>query len=303
MRQIEFVISSFIILSSILSCKEPTFTNKQDNGQQVDMSGQSAFDNLNADLSSLNIKFGTVETRSVSWQKISTIAGSDAVGAVLFGLITSSWWGALGGAVASSFSSAASGNQLDSLLGVTSSTPPSHGGNNNVNVQIGISDFVGYDDNGNVLYYDHEDLEEDLPEVLDMEEEIQANLGMLHNEVLIYLIHEYKDSLLTFSNSEIMNKATECIGSWYNLDSSEIPFFAFSDESLLDTMVNDCVIDGADEYYFDLLSEKYSAHTGVLSVIETILTSGLEVAICSNGLWIEINPEEIEEDDEDGNED
>lgn len=280
--------------------------------------------NLNEEFLRLNCQFGIAETKSRdwSWPRFWTITGSDVVGAIVFGLI-SDWWGALGGGVLSSISSYKYGKLIDHQLG-NGPQSPSTGPNSNSFFET--TSFVGFDDNGHELSYDWESLgmiEED-EEYICVEDEIRDHLGALHNEVIITLCQQYGDSLATFSNYAIIDMSMELVASWYGLDSSEIPYLDL-DEDLFGA----CILESEED--FESLTEDFPEYSGYFPIVEnyivgisqletteqilaykaqatsliqnstlsssakSTLISGLDVMICSNGLWI-LDDEMIEED-------
>lgn len=286
--------------------------------------------NLNEGFLRLNRQFGIEQTRSRdwSWPRFWAITGSDVVGAVVFGLVTD-WWGALGGGVYSSISSYKIGKLIDQQLG---NGPHSPSTGSNPNSFFETTSFVGFDDNGLELSYDLESLgmiEED-EEYICVEDEIRDHLGTLHNEVIITLCQQYGDSLATFSNFAIVDMSMELVASWYGLDSSEIPYLDLDDD-----LFGACVLEGEED--FDSLSVDFPEYSGYFPIVEnyivgvsqletteqilayraqatsliqsstlsssakSTLISGLDVMICSNGLWI-LDYELMEEDagEEDG---
>lgn len=286
---------------------------------------QDEMQRLMEEFSALNVKFGITETRSgdSTWPKICSITGSDAVGAIIGGLLCGGW-GALGFGVSSSIGSYIVGKSLDHNLGGAQPSPST-----NMNLFFHTTSFVGYDENGIELNYDEASMEED-EEYVCIEDEIIDNLGTLHNRVAIALCQQYGDSLAVISKIEIMDRAQELVASWYGLDYSEIPHFALDDD-----MLDACVLE--DEADFESLITNLPEYAGYLGIVEnyivaipqletteeildyrtqainliqssglssyakTTIQSGLDVMICSNGLWIleddetEVDPGEEED--------
>lgn len=287
---------------------------------------ESELQRLNSELMALNTKFGVAITRSGdwSWPKFWTITGSDAVGAVVGGLIWG-WWGALGVGVSSSIGSYKSGKSLDDYY-QSWQPPTSPSTNSNTDHFFVTSSFVGYDENGIELSYDLSSLYED-EEYICIDDEIRDQLGSLHNRVVIALCQQYGDSLALMSNYTIIDRSLELVASWYGIDYSEIPYFD-PEETILET----CVLE--DETDLESLMLDYPEYAGYFPIIENYivaisqlhdpedilsyqtqaicllqnsnlssfaqasLQSGLDVLICSNGLWI-IDDEWEEAPDED----
>jgi len=280
---------------------------------------QAELQRLAEELTALNVKFGIAETRSddTTRQKIKSITGSDVVGAIIGGILWGGW-GALGVGVSSSISSYIVGNALDHNLGSVRPSPST-----NVNQFFHTTSFVGYDENGIELSYDDAFMDE-VEEYICIEDEIRDNLGTLHNRVAITLCQQYGDSLAMLTKTEIVDRAEELVASWYGLDYSEIPYYDLDND-----MLEACVLEG--EADFESLITDYPEYAGYLGVVANFIVaipqletmeeivyyrtqasnmiqgsglstyakatiqSGLDVMICSNGLWL-LEDEEIEVD-------
>lgn len=316
-----FLLISYLLLES---CSNVEADHSQSGIVNV-MSEQTELLKLNNELSSLNAQFGIEGTKTRAdewnWPRFWAITGSDAVGAVIFGL-RFGWLGALGGGVASSMSSYVNGKMLDYNTG-SGHTPSQTTGNNQNNIYETTS-FVGYDEYGHELSYNIADLQE-MEDIPCLEDEISEHLGTFHNEIIITLCQQYGDSLTTFSNGTIVDLALGLVGSWYGLDRSEIPSFDI-DDSLFES----CTLENVED--FESLTEDYPEYANYFPIIESYivtvsqletteqilsykaqansliqnsnlstftkatLQSGLDVMICSNGLWI-YDDELVEEDD------
>ena len=283
--------------------------------------------NLQAKIALINDQYGVVVNRSggINWPRFWAVAGSDAVGAVVFGLISGNWWGILGGAVACSVGSYATGVDLDQLTGIGTNPPSSNPSSGHI---LPVSSFVGYDDNGQQLYYDQIEFGE-IGETIDMQEEIRENIGILHNQAIISLYQEYGDSLCLCSHSTIIDQTIERVASWYGLESWEVPHFFFLNDYFEDAIVDE------DEDFVEL-AETYTAYADLFPVVKSYivaivqletgaqiiayqgqvtnliqssslseacketLLSGLDVMVSSNGLWV-VDDELIEEEGEELN--
>lgn len=302
----------FIAAFLIISCSHDDVDKIDSNREKQET---VELNKLQDEFVSLNQSFNIIETRSGdwSWPRFWAITGSDVVGAVVFGLLTGDLWGALGGGVLSSISSYKAGRMLDYQPGQYS--PPA----TNTNNFFATTTFAGYDENGLELYYEAGELE--VPEDICIEDELSAHLGTLHNEVIITLCEQYGDSLATLSAYTIFDLSLELVASWYGIDENNVPIFALNDD-----LIASVILESEDD--FDALSDSYPAYDGLFPIVknyilaisqletngqiiaykaqasnlinssnlsyikkETLL-SGLDVMVCSHGLWI------LEEDEE-----
>ena len=283
---------------------------------------QLGLQELNDNVLMLNGQFGIAETRSSnSTNQTLAIIGSDALGAII-GYLCGGWWGAIGLGAASSISSYQVGKDLDRNSGNGSNTSSN---NNNQTSAFHISDVAGYDENGHELYYDVPSTCQDQP-TIDLEEEIMANLGSLHNRIIISLYQQYGNNLATFSRYELLNRSIELAGSWYGFGNSEIPYFATDDD-----LFESCILENEEDY--DSLMDDYPEYAGYVTIIKSFATavsqmesseqicsyktqatsliqnsnlspstkrtlqSGLDVLVCSNGLWILDEEDVVTEED------
>ena len=281
-----------------------------------------ALQKLNSEFLALNTQFQIATTKSGgwSWPKFWSITGSDAVGAIIGWLIGGAWTG-LGMGVASSVKSYKIGKAFDDKNNHSqNNNSPSTNGNS----IFATTNFAGYDENGNELSYDCE-LEEDIC----IDDMLRDKLGTLHNQVIISLTQEYGDSLALMSNTTISNLSKLRVASWYGLNDSDIECFE-SEEEILEacTLENEADFDSLmvtfPEYagYFpivknyiegvsqlteteDILDYQAQAkgliqNSDISSSAKAILKSGLNVMICSKGLWIfdEELEEEVPEEEE-----
>ncbi|MGN0202475.1 MAG: hypothetical protein ACI399_06165 [Candidatus Cryptobacteroides sp.] len=280
-----------------------------------------ALQKLNSEFLALNTQFQVAATKSGSWSwpRFWSITGSDAVGAIIGWLIGGGWTG-LGMGVASSVKSYKIGKAFDDNNHSQNNNPPSTNGNS----IYATTSFVGYDENGNELSYDCE-LEEDVC----IDDLLGNQLGTLHNKVIISLTQEYGDSLALMSNTTIANLSIGRVAIWYGLDDSDIERCESEDE-----IFEACTLEN--EADFDSLTVTYPEYTGYFPIVKNyiegvsqltetedildyqtqaigliqnsdisssakvILKSGLDVLICSKGLWIfeeELEEEEPEEEE------
>lgn len=280
-----------------------------------------ALQKLNSEFLALNTQFQIATTKSLNWgwPRFVSILGSDVVGAIV-GCLIGNWWTSLGMAVSSSVRSYKIGKSLDYNVHSLSINPQSTNGNS----IFGTTSFIGYDENGNELSYGNS-LEEDIC----IDDMLRDKLGTLHNQVIISLTQEYGDSLALMSNTTISNLSMLRVANLYGLNDSDIEY-CDSEEEIFEACIleNEADFDSLmvtfPEYagYFpivknyiegvsqlteteDILGYQAQAkgliqNSDISSSAKAILKSGLNVMICSKGLWIfdEELEEEVPEEEE-----